>query len=291
MALSKSQIDRLGERLKAGSTSEDDFRLLDELRRSFDVAYLAVIQKIGNSGELRQSRIKTRTSIVEKLRREKTMKLSRIQDIAGCRVVVANVVQQNVLVSSLITNFPGAHAIDRRDKPSHGYQAVHVVVQVAGKSVEIQVRTSLQHYWAVVSEKSSDVLDPAIKHGAGPEWWRTSLTDMSESIAACEKKELFATYLDKLDPGEIMRELAAAAVSTTPGAYDEKTSEVAKRVAMAVELAKSMPKDWVQEYEKRGKQIPDFDLMQKVQEAVANERNKLADCLKSMIRSLDDLRG
>jgi hypothetical protein len=41
--LSKSQIDRLGDRLKKGSPSEADVRLLDEYRRSFGEAYEAVV--------------------------------------------------------------------------------------------------------------------------------------------------------------------------------------------------------------------------------------------------------
>jgi ppGpp synthetase/RelA/SpoT-type nucleotidyltranferase len=35
--------------------------------------------------------------------------------------------------------------IDRREKPSHGYRAVHVIVECGGRMVEIQVRTELQH--------------------------------------------------------------------------------------------------------------------------------------------------
>ena len=52
--------------------------------------------------------------------------------------------------------------------------------------VEIQVRTLLQHLWAEVSEKSSDVLDPAIKYGGGTYSWRTFLTATSESVASYE---------------------------------------------------------------------------------------------------------
>ena len=37
--MSKTQIDRLGERLKKGNISEADLRLLDEYRRSFAEAF------------------------------------------------------------------------------------------------------------------------------------------------------------------------------------------------------------------------------------------------------------
>lgn len=44
--LSKSQIDRLGERLKSGSPDEADLILLDRFRLSYGEAYRAAIEKI-----------------------------------------------------------------------------------------------------------------------------------------------------------------------------------------------------------------------------------------------------
>jgi ppGpp synthetase/RelA/SpoT-type nucleotidyltranferase len=112
-----------------------------------------------------------------------------MQDIAGCRVIVANVVHQERFVASLRTVFPGATVIDRRDKPSHGYRAVHIIAEISGKPVEIQVRTELQHRWAEISEKLSDVVDSAIKYGGGPDELRTVLANASQLVAAYEKKK------------------------------------------------------------------------------------------------------
>jgi ppGpp synthetase/RelA/SpoT-type nucleotidyltranferase len=36
--------------------------------------------------------------------------------------------------------------------------------------VEIQVRILMQHWWAELSEKLSDTIDPEIKYGGGPTW-------------------------------------------------------------------------------------------------------------------------
>jgi len=60
---------------------------------------------------------------------------------------------------------------------------------VSGKPIEIQVRTPLQHLWAELSEKSSDVFDPAIKYGGGPDEWRNLLTRSSEMVASYEEHE------------------------------------------------------------------------------------------------------
>ncbi len=187
--LSKTQIDRLGERLKGGPHTESDLRLLDDYRQSFGEAYEAVIRTIRQRGEFPTGRpAKSTASIVEKLRRE-SIRLSQMQDIAGCRVVVKGFMEQEQCVASLKTDFPEASVIDRRDKPSYGYRAVHIIAEISGKPIEIQVRTSLQHLWAELSEKSSDVLDPTIKYGGGSEAWRNTLTNSSWVVAYYEKLE------------------------------------------------------------------------------------------------------
>ena len=188
MNFSKTQIDKLGERLKGGHHTESDLRLLDDYRRSFGDAYEFVFRTIREGGEFPRGRwAKTRDSIVNKLCRE-SLRLSQMQDIAGCRVVVVNIVQQDQFVASLRTFFPGATVIDRREKPSYGYRAVHIIAEVSGKPVEIQVRTELQQKWAEISEKLSDV-DSAIKYGGGPDELRKLLASASQMVAAYEKKE------------------------------------------------------------------------------------------------------
>lgn len=50
--LTTTQIDQLGDRLRAGSYTEADLRLLNEYRRSFGDAYNEVILKIFLKGIL-----------------------------------------------------------------------------------------------------------------------------------------------------------------------------------------------------------------------------------------------
>jgi hypothetical protein len=66
---------------------------------------------------------------------------------------------------------------------------VHIIVRSKQKLVEIQVRTALQHSWAELSEKWSDLFDPAIKYGGGPEWIRRALTAISDTVAKVESVE------------------------------------------------------------------------------------------------------
>ena len=185
--LSKTQIDKLGERLKSGSPDEADLRELDEYRRSFGAAYEHVVGLV--RGRLRLEPTgrpaKSTSSIVDKLRRE-SIRLTQIQDIAGCRLVVDDLDDQDEAVTSLVGMFPHAVVVDRRQKPSHGYRAVHIVVHVDGTLVEIQVRTTLQHLWAEVSERFSDVVDPAIKYGGGPNAIARLLANESRLISGLE---------------------------------------------------------------------------------------------------------
>lgn len=116
------------------------------------------------------------------------MRLSRMQDIAGCRMVVADIVEQDLLVESLARAFAKVKVYDRRERPSHGYRAVHVIAMAQNKPVEIQVRTELQHLWAEQSEKMSDS-DPRIKYGGGDPDAQGLLLTNSTWIADIEKEE------------------------------------------------------------------------------------------------------
>jgi DNA-binding protein len=114
------------------------------------------------------SRLKTVQTIIEKLQREKG-RLSTIQDIAGARVVADMTRdEQDNVVASIGNLFPGAKEIDRRARPSFGYRAVHVVVTVEGRFVEIQVRTELQNLWAQLLERLADQWGRQIRYGQSP---------------------------------------------------------------------------------------------------------------------------
>ena len=189
--IGSSQIDKLGDRLRSASIVDNDIRLLDEWRRSFGGAYETVVTIARGQLLLEPTGrpAKSTGSIVAKLQRE-SIRLSQIQDIAGCRVVVADVPAQDRVVESLIGAFPGAAVVDRRASPQFGYRAVHVIVRVVGKLVEIQVRSLSQHLWAELSEKLSDVIDPAVKYGGGPEPFRQLLVRLSDHVAQYEDLEV-----------------------------------------------------------------------------------------------------
>ena len=93
--------------------------------------------------------------------------------------------------------FPDSVVVDRRERPSHGYRAVHTIVSALDKLVEVQVRTALQHLWAQVSERLSDEVDPMIKYGGGPESIARRLAEESQLLYALE----FDRIESSLKPG------------------------------------------------------------------------------------------
>jgi putative GTP pyrophosphokinase len=187
--ISRTQIDRLGDRLKQGREDEADLRLLDEYRRSFGEAYDAVVNTIRRQFTLEPSgrRAKSTGAIVDKLRRE-SIRLSQIQDIAGCRLVVSDIAEQDRVVALLRPLFDDLDVVDRRERPSYGYRAVHVIVRVNDKNVEVQVRSMWQHRWAEISEKLADVSDRALKYGGGEPGLRRLLSDLSRMVEDVERR-------------------------------------------------------------------------------------------------------
>lgn len=185
---SNSQLDKLGSRLRSDKLSAEDLRLLDEYRRSFSKDYEQVVSIIRDELLLAPTGrpAKSTTSIRDKLKRE-SIRLSQIQDIAGCRIVVPDIFAQDRSVNALITQFGDMKIFDRRKRPSHGYRAVHLIAVVGDRPVEIQVRSVFQHMWAELSEKAADIIDPALKYGGGPEDWQAELSELSDIVAERER--------------------------------------------------------------------------------------------------------
>src|SRR6266481_6740475 len=132
--LSKNQVDRLGDRLRKGNIGDDDLRLLDSYRRSFSDAYEIVVGQIRNQLNLEPTGrpAKSTTSIIDKLQRE-SIRLSQMQDIAGCRITVEDIAIQDDVSTKLKGLFEESFLVDRRERSSHGYRAVHLLVEQSGK--------------------------------------------------------------------------------------------------------------------------------------------------------------
>lgn len=118
-------------------------------------------------------------------------------------------------MAALVRAFAKVTVVDRRESPTYGYRAVHVIVEALDRTVEIQVRTMLQHTWAELSEKLSDLIDPAIKYGGGPAPVKDLLLRSSSALRSVEEGERLlaeasGTMEDEQETEGARQQLAAA---------------------------------------------------------------------------------
>jgi putative GTP pyrophosphokinase len=193
---SKNQINKLGRRLRQGELpTDEDLDLLAEYQASLYPVMKETFIEVRDAFEtafpeqvfdptIREKQIR---SIVTKLRRQPT-NMSSIQDLLGFRVVVPRAPDQQRLVD-LIPHGEGWRFKDRRAEPSHGYRAVHVIRRMSQGSVELQIRTQLQHEWAELSERLERRF-PGVKYGRGAGEASQGLMRLSRSIALVEGFEM-----------------------------------------------------------------------------------------------------
>lgn len=193
MALSKTQLDKVGLRLRASGTEDRvgdaDRAAFDEYRAGLMAGLAEVEAAVGAiAGSLPSSRPKTLQSTLAKLTRQPNTRLSQIQDIVGCRIVVSDIDAQDAAVQAVISRYPNHVVDDRREEHQNGYRAVHVIVRLDnGNYVEVQVRTTLQNDWANLCERLADRFDPAFKYGGGTQELREPLMQLSEDSATVDR--------------------------------------------------------------------------------------------------------
>ncbi|MFJ3529824.1 hypothetical protein [Streptomyces sp. NPDC090132] len=186
MAMSRSAVQKLGKRLELPApVSEEDHGLLEDWLLDYDellTAARGVIDELCDILEWPLSvahRLKTTDTLIQKLQRAKergsSTNLARIQDIAGIRVSGRiTLAEQDRLREMVIERFEreghGCSFKDRREEPVVGYRAVHVIVSLDGKFVEVQIRTMGQDLWANVFERIADIFGRGIRYGEPPEF-------------------------------------------------------------------------------------------------------------------------
>ena len=144
-------------------------------------------------------RIKRLSSIEVKLRRFKTMKLSQMQDIGGCRAIVSSVAD----VRKLAENFQKSrtknvfdHIDDYIETPQRtGYRGIHLIYRFSsstalrkcnGLKLEIQLRSPLQHAWATAVETVGTFTRQALKSSQGEGQWLRFFELMGTVVAVRE---------------------------------------------------------------------------------------------------------
>jgi hypothetical protein len=147
-------------------------------------------------------RLKRLSSIAAKLQRYPSMRLSQMQDIAGCRAIVSSVAKVDDLVRLHKTSrmkHKLSHEDDyiRQPKPS-GYRGIHLIYKYYSDrnetfndlKVEIQIRSLPQHIWATAVETVGTFVRQALKSSQGERDWLRFFSLMGTAIAMREKSPL-----------------------------------------------------------------------------------------------------
>ncbi|WP_376766870.1 RelA/SpoT domain-containing protein [Rhizobium laguerreae] len=107
-------------------------------------------------------RLKRKPQIVRKLRRL-SVRLTQLQDIGGCRIIVDQNSDVDKLIAFIESNIEANNGLklnritDYRDRgrDETGYRSVHLILERDGKALELQIRSRIQHYWAESIERTS----------------------------------------------------------------------------------------------------------------------------------------
>lgn len=149
-------------------------------------------------------RLKRSDRIINKLVHYQDMKLARMEDIGGCRVVVPNLGQLRRLEDRIRTVWREDLKPDRGhdyvDRPKDtGYRAVHLVLDQGGRLIEIQLRTINQNRWAELVEDHENRTGEMLKRGVGDPMMLDTFVVMGEALAYIDRGERL--------PNELLRRL------------------------------------------------------------------------------------
>lgn len=189
---------------------------------TFQITLRNKAKKIENDIVVAQ-RIKRLESIHAKLARQRTMRMTQMQDIAGCRVVFRSMNSVNELVNRYKNSKFDHKLRSEKDYISNpkpdGYRCHHLVFEYVGTintkiydglKIEIQIRTQLQHAWATAVEAVGTFTRQALKSNQGGQDWLRFFSLMGAVAAAIEKcPPVPGTPTDKV---ELVAELTRLAI-------------------------------------------------------------------------------
>ncbi|RLA65808.1 MAG: hypothetical protein DRQ89_00190 [Epsilonproteobacteria bacterium] len=210
---SKTKIDKAGEALKEKhlNTAEMDasMEVLSNWRAyhvmpldTFAKVLKGRVKKVGNSDSaIVAQRLKRTPSILLKLRRHKTMRLSAMQDIGGLRAIFDKVESVYELVKRYRTSKSRHILFDIHDyiatPKADGYRSVHLIYKLnrAPKIfLEIQVRSYFQHMWATGVEVFGTLKNSSFKSGYGSRKWLDFFALLSSVFAIKEKSPVVESH-------------------------------------------------------------------------------------------------
>lgn len=119
-------------------------------------------------------RLKRKPQILRKLRRL-SVRLTQLQDIGGCRIIVQSNREVDSLKEYIERNIEKTDNLNLvrstdyrvRGRDDSGYRAVHLIIENNCKVIELQIRSMIQHYWAESIERTSVIYGSHLKEQEG----------------------------------------------------------------------------------------------------------------------------
>jgi ppGpp synthetase/RelA/SpoT-type nucleotidyltranferase len=248
LPITKTAFNRLGDRLIATERpAESDLEELALALTAYQDVLEGVKAHLRDLGFAPTGRVKTTPTMTDKLRRTHGMELSRMQDVAGARIVVRDLAAQDEAKDKISDFYSAQHCpwreVDRRKDPRFGYKAVHLVVRVDDMPVEIQIRTELQDTWAQIVERLADRWGRGIRYGEAPENPEGTVRSGELIMSRREALDLLMTLSDSISAVESVRR--SADVHTSALKRLEPTFEVAYERGDPERLANKIPPEMV----------------------------------------------
>jgi putative GTP pyrophosphokinase len=159
----------------------------------------SMVRTAGCQVEVSQ-RLKRFMTILDKLEREPSLPLSKMQDIGGVRAVLNSIDEVRKVEARLKHNRPVLGYRDYITSPREsGYRGVHVVVGYDGRQIEVQLRTRVMHDWAITVERQSSRVGENLK-GDGHHAVQEFLAAVSRAMALEEQGEIVdSSTIEEID--------------------------------------------------------------------------------------------
>jgi len=226
---------------------------------------------------LSAQRLKRIPSIVNKLKRYESMKLHRLQDIGGCRVILSDIDQVYDLKKDITKKFSNHLLVKENDyileMKDSGYRGIYLIYKYQGKThtsfnnhlIEIQLRTRLQHAWATSVEILGTYLNESLKSSQGNQEVLDFFKKVSLLFSFAEKnsadmntdsmKALKKSVIDDIKQLDIITKLKAFSVTTKSISKGDKKDgysllnlDTSKMVVNIMHFKKADLEHAVQEY-------------------------------------------
>ncbi|MDY4562825.1 MAG: RelA/SpoT domain-containing protein [Candidatus Cryptobacteroides sp.] len=224
MKYSRNKINQSGKVLLAGPEMgfpyTDANLVVEDWRKLHMIPLQELVEDVtrvladgGVQAAFSSHRLKRMTSIIAKLRHNPGMGLGGLQDIGGARFVFEDI-DSLLKAQKIISQASFEHFVTDREpydyvvKPkASGYRSIHFTYKFVsdnddydGLRVELQIRTRLQHDWAMAVETAELISKSSLKASLGDENW-LSFFKLSSAVFAQKEgmpvAESFAEYSEK----------------------------------------------------------------------------------------------